>query len=199
MTTLTEALRRRFRSPAEAMAALGLDISILEDGSMTYHHHYDRRGRDEELDDHEREREARDAVRRALDAADFDPQDVIEALAEYYPGEVGSAAREIGEDRGGPHRWARDRRERRALDAHLRRAGRTRRLGARDEPEEFPGMPRPGGSMVPLHRGEDYRHRGADHSRGRLGAFDMALGAGSTDLDTFARFFGAQAAAIERR
>jgi hypothetical protein len=202
VTTLADALRRRFRSPAEVMDALGLDRSLLKDGSnMAYQHHQPARGRDAEPDDRDRKRECRDAIRRACDAAEFDPGDVMEALAEYYPVECGTVVREMGEDRS-PRRWARDRRERRAADRHL--ASRPREFG-RDDPASFYGMPETGGGMYredkrPIEnfverRGESRREETSAADRGR--AHDIAMDSGAR---SFAHLIlGEQGMAIERR
>jgi hypothetical protein len=43
LTALTEALRRRFRSPREVMSALGLDYRLLVEGNnMAFDYHQDR-------------------------------------------------------------------------------------------------------------------------------------------------------------
>jgi hypothetical protein len=61
-------------------------------------------------DRHER---ARDLARRYSDDQGEElVEELIETLAEAHPEIVGAAAREIADDRhGGPHGWARDRRE----------------------------------------------------------------------------------------
>jgi hypothetical protein len=105
-----------------------------------------RMGRDEE--------EGRQELRDLCDDPDCNFGDLlaaaIQAASPEQQQEVSSALREMGEDRRGSHSWARDRLERRRLGRDIR----ARRLG-RDEPEPFPGRPRPGGSDPMIYGWED--------------------------------------------
>jgi hypothetical protein len=120
-----------------------------------------------------------------LDDPDVDFGDILAAAIEHAPDhkqeEIHEALRELTEDQRGPRSWAADRLERRQLGQDIRlRDG--RRFG-RDEPEPFPGRPRPGGGMDPIS-GEDRRLAG-----------DMAFD--SSPRAEFARWFP-YAARIER-
>ncbi len=249
---LSAALRRRFASPAAALAALGLPVSLLEGTDMSLSRtaalaavaalrrrgliaqdgHNDqeaaemiereaggedrtrrardmRRTRDGMTEEERRHPDAaRDALRRAGDAAEIDDEtigELLEALCETHPEVVGRMAREVGQD--GPRRYARDRRDlRRARDARMLNA-RPRRMGA-DDPPPFRGMPETGGGMVrDDERGEGYR---TDRSweelghgtptgedRGRRRAFDIAMDRGDSHSAVEA-WLGPQAASINR-
>ncbi|MGH2506090.1 MAG: hypothetical protein ACRDHZ_01505 [Ktedonobacteraceae bacterium] len=213
---LTAALKRRYATPAEAMRALGLDQRLLTGATgMALDRHYDERerydgrfdrnfdrhydGRFGELSDDDRGRLLKDSLRRLADDAQEDPDELVnlvfETLCDYAPAEVGRFTREMGnggveDGRSNPTRWARDRRElRRARDASMRRARSVRRLGD-DEP--YPRGEREA-EFEP-----DRSHTGEDRRRAR--AHDMAYdSAGSSNLNTFARIFGDQAANIDHR
>jgi hypothetical protein len=168
-----------------------------------------RRTRDEMTEEERRHPDAaRDALRRAGDAAEIDDEtiaELLETLCETHPEVLGSAAQEMGEDRGrgGPRKWAKDRRDmRRARDARMLNA-RPRRMGA-DDPPPFRGEPLTGGSMVRDMEDVGYRRDeswpengggGMDRRRGR--AFDLALDGGDGNA-AVAAWLGEQAASIGR-
>jgi hypothetical protein len=206
MTELADALRRRFKTPADVMRALGLDARLLEDESAAEArrvHDLKRSkrslGKDAIMtrfaydnDPQERDRMLKDSLKRLCDDEEpLDPADVLEALAgagdPEFAAELHRAAKEITNDARGARAWAADRRAlRRAND--VMRPRKPRRFG-RDEPEPFPGRPRPGGSMDPIRgEGEDRRRYAGDmaYDRGRA----------ETPRDRFARMFGEQAARI---
>jgi len=186
MSELQDALRRRFRSPKEALDALGLDHSLLIDDDSRGGNHMPRftparklGGRDEN------EPDARQEIHELIDDPEASPADVIAAVITNYPDDVDlhEMLHEVAEDvRAGRsyRQHAADRLERRKIgkDARARR-----RLG-RDDPDPFPGRPNTGGSMEPLDRreGED-RHR-------RMGADSMAFDRG-TSLENFLHRFPA--------
>jgi len=140
MSRLLAALRRRYRTAAEALEALGLDQSLLDprgevvgdarpplydegkDAMTTRFTRARRMGRDEAVEE----------FRSLLDDPEADFGDIvaaaIEAAGEGQQEEIHQAIREMGEDTRGPRSWARDRMERRRLskdsDARLRRMGR---------------------------------------------------------------------------
>jgi hypothetical protein len=153
MSALGEALRRKYRTPGAALRQLGLDEDLLDDIEGRDNHmpprftRARRMGRDEEEADNLQE------IKDMLSDGDLDYGDLIAAAVEYCPEnrreELHRALGEMGEDsrQGRSHRsWARDRLERRRLGHDVRGA---RRLG-RDDPEPFPGRPRPGGTMDPI-------------------------------------------------
>jgi hypothetical protein len=203
MSALIEALRRKYDSPQDVLAALGLDASLLgneeKGNNMAQEVTRDRgrardyargRARGEEEDD----RELRDALRRAADSAEIDPEDaeiILEGLAAQGEGDpeiagrLGQLARELGEDRRGAAAWARDRRERRRLGRDRLLAHRPRKFG-RDNPPPFNGMPETGGGM--------YRREEAPIDR--FAADGLAYDAGSPP--NAAAWLGPQAAAITR-
>jgi hypothetical protein len=189
-----DALRRRFRSPAEVMTALGLDHSLLENARMTY-----------TTGDYDRHRHVRDALRRAADADLDDPEtleELVEILAEEHPEVLGRATREIGEDGRGPHRWARDRRALRMSRDTLRLRS-PRRAGDRPTVGRDYGPPGVGQSNrsptienFAERRGESRREEEGAIDRRR--AHDMAYDSGgSSAADTFIRMFGRQAFEIQ--
>jgi hypothetical protein len=120
------------------------------------------------------EEEGREELRRMLDDDGVDFGDILAAVIEHCGEdrreEVDEVLRSLGEDmrgRRGYRAWARDRLEMR----DSRRAADARR--ARDEPEPFPGRPRPGGTMDPIVEGEDRRRLAGDM------AYDAARGESS--------------------
>jgi len=132
---LVTALRKKFRSPADMLTALGIDVSVLEEGSM--------RTRDDDA----RNRDGMQ-MRRARD------------LEEMMPGEFDRRSRDRGRDQD-----PEEERELEELMAMLRdmsaqdrrmvadwMRSRTptydRRMMGRDQPPPFEGMPMPGGGMV---------------------------------------------------
>jgi hypothetical protein len=202
-SSLVAALMAKFRSPAEALEALGLDPLLLTGGSlMALDTHYDRR-RDADDRRHygdDRHARARDALRRAADAAEPDDEvieELLEALGATHPEVVGRAAREIAEDGRGPYGWARDRRERRRAEdvLHHRRArdvGRRPHLGRDYGP---PGVGREEGSprVEEFAGGRRHWEEGEDRRR----AHDMGMDAGG-DRDLAHYIFGDQGLASER-
>ena len=172
---LADALRRKYRTPADALRALGLDPAILE-GKMAHDRYRGGNRRlayDAELDEQQRRGDLRNAISAALDEAELDPTEIVEIMLEHAtPDEmaaIGQCCREVAADARGPSGWARDRAERRRLgkDMHLRRRV------ARDNPDPFAGMPEPGGSMS---RGRDHtrEHQLSGDAR-RARAHDMAM------------------------
>jgi hypothetical protein len=202
MMALVEELRKKWGTPAAVFARLGLDSSLIEEAKMAYRHHEDRArdyGRRDEAED--RHRHVRDALRRAADAELDDPEaieELLEELAEAHPEVVGRVAREIGEDRHGPHHWARDRREvRMSRDAlHHRRA---RDVGRRPHlVRDFgpPGVGREEGSpRIEEFPGSRNWEEGLDRRR----AMDMAYDSGGSGLAAAVRLFGPRFAQIETR
>jgi hypothetical protein len=183
---------------------------------MAQHHqdafyHHDRAGR-RETEDRMRMRHVRDALRRGADAAELDDEEVeelLEVLGESHPealGRVASEMTEVGQDGHpiGPHRWARDRRERReASDVlHHRRA---RDAGRRPHlVRDFgpPGVGRentspPIENFAERHRGggSSYREEvtGLDRRRAHD---DMAFDSGGSSLAY--NILGEQAMGISR-
>jgi hypothetical protein len=177
---LAEALRRKFKTPRDAVLALGLDADLLNINTKerttdmtTKSVRSGRYAYDEEAGSAE--------LREMLDDKEINIGDLIAAAIEYAPNsgqeELYSSLRQLGEDKRGPRAWARDRLERRKLgkDMRARRArdqSETEAAGyhpdnsySRDEPEPFSGRPRPGGSMDPVRpdfEGLDRRRLGSD-------------------------------------
>jgi hypothetical protein len=126
---------------------------------------------------------------------------IIESCSPEQAAEIAAAAREMAEDRRGPHAWARDKHELRRLSKDARLRSRPRGFG-RDDPMPFEGMPETGGGM---YRGEErpierflpereYRQEeGEDHNRRH--ARDIAFDA--SPAGRFERLFGRYAALIE--
>ena len=116
MSRFSDALRRRYASPRAVVRALGLDETLLEENPMTTRRDARdmRRTRDEMTEEERRHPDAaRDALRRAGDAAEIDDDtigELLEVLCETHPEVVAQMAREVGQD-GRPRRWAKDRRE----------------------------------------------------------------------------------------
>jgi len=128
-----------------------------------------------------------------LDDPDVDAGQLIAALIEHCPDDqresLHEALNELGEDRraGRPARaWARDRLQRRQIGKDARARSARGRRGAADDPPEFVGMPKTGGSMVegsshPIERflteGQYRAEEGEDRRRGMAGdriAFDSS-------------------------
>ena len=138
-----------------------------------------------------RDEEGGEELREMLSDQDASPSEMLAALIQYAPEdrqeELYQALNELASDRRGAHAWAADRLERRRLGRDMReRRARDRRLG-RDDPEPFPGRPRPGGGMDPFDdRGypvENFSRSEADRQireaggldRRRMGSDAMAL------------------------
>jgi hypothetical protein len=178
--TLTEALRRKFKSPRDAVRALGLDVDLLDNDdptlrqgpqSMTTHFTRPRRfGKDEE---------ASEQLRQMLDDPDINIADLVAAAVEHCPDdqqeELHRALRELSEDRRGPHAWSADRLEMRRLSKDMRdRRARDRRLGRDFGPENLTGR----GSDPIENFGRSEANRQIDEAAGdrrRMGADQMAM------------------------
>jgi len=178
---LTDALRQRFNSPEEALAKLGIDPAILDEGrenTMTTSFTRDRGYRSARKLGRDEEEDGRREIREMLDEG-APADEIVAALVAGCPdderADLHSALSEIATDirAGNSYRaHARDRLERRRLSRDQRR-----RLG-RDDPEPFPGRPNTGGSMDPIE-GEDRRRRMGTDSM----AFDR-----SSEAEFYRRF-----------
>ena len=120
-------------------------------------------GRDEDLES---------AISALKDDPDADAGDVLAAvIADCDPDqivELTGALRDIvaSLERGGDlARWSEDRR---FLHDGRRKHGRDGRRVSRDEPEPFPGRPRPGGEMDPIEGEDRRRHMAGDMVYDRL-------------------------------
>ena len=113
---LTAALRAKYRTPEAALAALGIDAAILDEGKdskMNTRFRAERKlGRDEE------DADIADEIRDVINDPESDFADlialVVEAAPEKVP-EISATMREIGSDARGIHAWARDKREMKRL------------------------------------------------------------------------------------
>ena len=122
---LVRALRQRFRTPADMLTALGIDISVLDEGERMRTR--DTRGRDqEEMSEFSPDRRSRD---RGRDEEDPEEERELEELMALLRDMTAEDRRMVAD-------WMR---------------GRTpvydRRRLSRDDPPPFPGMPETGGTM----------------------------------------------------
>jgi hypothetical protein len=165
---LIKALKEKFKTPAAVMAAWGLDAKLLyEEDEMDFCEELRKLLERHELGSGD----LRDAI-ELLTTHVGDPE-MVDDILDDLRGTAGAGA----VDRRHHHR-AGDRR-------HVTRDGRRhegdRRWG-RDDPEPFPGRPRPGMGPEPgnvLHElvqeGEDRRRRRASDSRQRARAHDARV------------------------
>jgi len=175
---LMRALRKRFRTPADALRALGLDASVLEEGEklMSRYAHDARsrdmrRTRDEDPEEMDPNRDWRD---EASEGGEGEPREE----------ELLALLRDLTtEDRRMIMDWARGR-------APTYDRG---RRGARDDPPPFAGMPETGGGMYGSstnwsdREAQDRRmsERAAADKRRRSFAHDMAERSGDGFFDMF--------------
>jgi hypothetical protein len=165
---LVRALRQRFRSPADALPALGIDQDLLEEGERMMMKGRDTRNRDQMMPE-EYDRRGRDMRGNRDQGEEGGEGEELEELMTLLQ-EMPTADRRLIMD------WARSRMP--TYDS---------RRGARDDPPPFYGQPMTGGSMnwSDEREARDYRkRREAEDRRRRRFAHDMAA-----HDDTFARMF----------
>jgi hypothetical protein len=172
---LEQALRRKYRTPADALAALGIDQNLLEEGERMMMRGRDTRSRDQEemsefSPDRGRDWRNRDQGEPGEGEGEETLEELLAKLGEEDRKVVFDAVRALMSNRD----WASDR----------------RRMG-RDQPEPFPGMPMPGGGMVGGSTNwsdeaadRRYRREADDRKRSRF-AHDMAMASGQGFADFF--------------
>jgi hypothetical protein len=191
---LVAAMRRRFKTPSDAVRAMGLDVALLNEREdmATRDPRRSLRARQMAMDAaelNERER----SFDEMLDDPETSGEEILARLIEEMPEEkrsgliagLGSLGEDMRGRHAGPHQWARDTLERHKMSRDFSRA---RRFRAADNeqypggPEPFKGEPLRGGGM---YEGEDRRGRGAmdrglafdrsnsDRVRSHSGLFDM--------------------------
>ena len=175
---LVRALRRKYRTPADALAALGLDESVLYgEGERTMPKpSYDARNRDMRRGDQEMMMPEYDRRNRDMRTRDWEDPEVD---PNREGGESEPSAEELmamlrdmsAQDRRMVADWMRGR-----MPTY------DRRMMGRDDPPPFMGMPETGGTMYGStnwsdeRQARDYRkRREAEDGRRRRFAHDMAM------------------------
>jgi hypothetical protein len=181
---LMKALRKRFRTPQDALRALGLDEGVLEEGEREMRLAQDARNRDMMRSGRDQEEMASEYDRRGRDwRSNRDQEQEGESEEnERELKEMLAMLRDMSaEDRRMVADWMRSRTP--TYD---------RRMMGRDQPPPFMGMPMPGGGMVggsmnwsDERQARDYRkRREAEDGRRSRFAHDMAA-----HDDSFYRMF----------
>ena len=182
---LRDELRRRFRSPQEALRALGLDENLLKGEEMDLSDSQLRR-----LVRRERSVKSRDLAKMALDARmrvvdEADPDDLAAVAEELPPDDLEELIEQLStEDRKIVADAVRGLLAARNPDAV------DRRRSARDQPDPFGGMPVPGSSPLPLGS-TSMSDRMGTRDRGRSARFahDIADRKRGEARESFAEMF----------